>query len=124
MTPIQLQRLLNFVRRTGDTGIVCDAGSDGLYALVPLDRYEALLAGGRADQALSAGNSSSLLDDFDEATEGEAPVSNEPYPLPAVPASPAAPAASAAASLPPESEDLSDIPHEAEEEKFYLEPVE
>ena len=129
----QLQRTLRLLRRTGDRGIVLDPGSDEVFVLMDADTYEEMLGG--TEPMPSAGNDN--LDDY-ESVEDITPA------VPEAAKTPAAVAESKEAGLSKlnfsenwdakksavvSEESLADVPHEeeaepAEEEKFYLEPIE
>ena len=138
----QLQRTLRLLRRTGDRGIVLDPGSDEVFVLMDADTYEEMLGG--TEPMPSAGNDH--LDDYvlDDLGHIDESVENITPAVPEAAKTPAAVAESKEAGLSKlnfsenwdakksavvSEESLADVPHEeeaepAEEEKFYLEPIE
>lgn len=153
MNQTQLDRLLRLVNRTHDKLVILDKPTDSGAVLMPLDQYEDLIEPTFDDfdwddpispvtplapfETTSEQNDKSDAEDIariitDTKPEIIVPKKNvdEPVVVPIDPTkivgdSGATPNWNQANIAPAsESEDISDIPHDEEEEKFYLEPVE
>ena len=141
MKPNQLNRIINLVRRTGDTMVVLDQATDQSFVLMNADDYEDLLdeRDGSLDFVSPPGDldnnfsSNTDLSSWDETPAPAAPTQAHPQSIKkndsldfstgwTEPATPP-PAKTIAPAPPLEEVNLSDVTNEDEEEKFYLEPV-
>ena len=138
----QLQRTLRLLRRTGDRGIVLDPGSDEVFVLMDADTYEEMLG----DEPVSPKGIEDGLDDYvldDLAHIDESADEHEAVQPEIVKSAAPAPERKeqdssklnfsesweTKKSAVVSEESLADVPHDeesepAEEEKFYLEPIE
>lgn len=151
MTNEHLQRVLRLIKKTGDKGFIIDPEADDMFVLMDVDSYEKIL-GTDSPAAPEVKEPESELDDYvlDDIIEveerhrkaapaEEAPV--EPTRLSGndlyknLPAQLRKKFEFSAASdwraddkkpnaVSSEEESLADVPHDEDEEKFYLEPVE
>ena len=153
MNQTQLDRLLRLVNKTHDKLVILDKPTDSATVLMPLDQYEDLIEPTFDDfdwddpmspvaplapfETTPEQNDRSDAEDIahtimDTKPEIIVPKKNvdEPVIVPIDPTKSASETETAPhwnqANIVPasESQDVSDIPHDEEEEKFYLEPVE
>ena len=150
MTTTQLNRLIRLLKKTGEKTMVLDQASDEILVLMPFEAYEDLLAEAECgpnddpyDDAVDPNFFSepshpvfSDQDDDSMANEFESAQGTEREIMKSEPPSVASSEKETKRSLDfsdswskhnspilPE-ESLTDVPHDEEEEKFYLEPVE
>ncbi len=124
----QINRVIGLVRKTGDRVVVLDQETEDVLVMMRLDEYENLM-----DFALPGGEDGPLPD-FEQWDEegGDEVIEEVPKPAPPVAPEPPKPekklefnddwvAPSGSANS---EEDLSDVPEDEEEPRFYLEAVE
>ncbi len=138
----QLNRILRLIKKTNDKFVVLDKASDDAHMIMSLDSYEDLIDGNELDSGGSVppidpenGDDNFAPDTAqDDSSDAEPDFSNLEIIKDELPEHRDAPRATEPLDFSgnwathntaaPVEESLADVPHEEEEEKFYLEPVE